>query len=422
MSKSLQEFLTYPGRFSEINNVERKKYLQKLEIVKHLFLNGDISTAEICNKFSISLPTSKSLLNQMVKEGIIYKKGRGRSEGGRKPDLYGLKKNSLFFLSINIERFKIRFAIIDNDNSILFEKILFNTITQDSNIVELLYEWISKEINSSEFHLSQIIGVAIAMPGLVSTKEGKNFTYYLSEQEPEPLRNKFEKKFQKPVVILGDSESACLAEFHFGRARKKRNVLVIHTVWGIGLGIIMGGEIQSGESGFAGEFGHIPMAEDGLLCHCGKRGCLETEASGYALVRKTKKGLLEGQTSILNELTKEQLEELQPEMVINAANRGDQFAIDILSQIGSKLGKGIATLIQIFNPEMIVLEGKLAEAKQFITTPIQQSLNIYCMMQLKDRTKIELSNLGNNSSLYGGTIAIMDKIFKNQTGLLNSYA
>ena len=115
------------------------------------------------------------------------------------------------------------------------------------------------------------------------------------------------------------------------------------------------------------------------------------------------------------------MDKLEPEVIIDAANKGDQFAIKVLSEIGIKLGKGIAILIQIFNPELVILEGKIAEAKQFITTPIHQSMNTYCMMQLKERTKIELSDLGSNSSLFGGTIAVMDEIFKDQVALVKSY-
>lgn len=420
MAKYLQDFLIDEEQLATINNVERKKFLQKIKIIKHLFLNGDTSNAEICSRFNISLPTSMSLINQLMEEGIVTKKGRGKSEGGRKPDLFGLKEHSFFVLSIHIERFRIKMAIIDNNHTIVKEETIFTEISPDSNIVDLLHEWSSKLIKKSKVNSKLIMGVGISMPGLVSSEEGKNFTYYLTEQAPDSLKEKFEKKFGKPVVILNDAKSACLAEFRYGLAKQKSDVLVISMDWGVGLGIIMGGKMHSGVSGFAGEFGHIPMVEDGLLCHCGKRGCLETEASGLALVRKAKEGLEAGQTSILSSLMKEEYEKLEPEVIIDAANKGDQFAINVLSEIGIKLGKGIAILIQIFNPELIILEGKIAEAKQFITTPIQQAMNTYCMMQLKEKTSIELSDLGPNSSLYGGTIAVMDDIFKDQVALVKS--
>ena len=108
-------------------------------------------------------------------------------------------------------------------------------------------------------------------------------------------------------------------------------------------------------------------------------------------------------------------------MIIEAANKGDQFAINVISEIGIQLGKGISILVQIFNPELIILEGKIADARQFITTPVQQAMNTYCMMQLKERTNIALSTLGPNSSLYGGIIAVMETIFHEQTNLIKSH-
>ncbi|WBL22344.1 MULTISPECIES: ROK family transcriptional regulator [unclassified Zunongwangia] len=421
MSLHLKDFLIEEALIKDMSNVERKKVHQKTRIIKHMFLNGDTSNAEICSKFGISLPTSMALVNQLLEDGMVIKKGRGKSEGGRKPDLYGLKEHSFFVLSIHIERFKIKLALIDNNHSIVKEETLETQISPNSNIVDLLYDFSEEFLKVSEVDDAKIMGVGISMPGLVSSEEGKNYTYYLTEQDPASLRDKFETRFKKPVAILNDAKSASLAEFHFGLAKDKENVLVISMDWGVGLGIIMGGKIHSGVSGFAGEFGHIPMVEDGMLCHCGKRGCLETEASGLALVRKVKEGLQQGQTSVLNSLSPQALEKLEPDTIVEAANKGDQFAINSLSEIGMSLGKGIAILIQIFNPELIVLEGKIAKAKQFITTPIQQSMNIYCMMQLKEKTNIELSNLGNNSSLYGGTIAVMDSIFKNQISIIKSH-
>lgn len=117
----------------------------------------------------------------------------------------------------------------------------------------------------------------------------------------------------------------------------------------------------------------------------------------------------------------EDMDQLEPGIIIEAANRGDQFAINVLSEIGINMGKGIAVLIQIFNPELIILEGKIAGAKKFITTPIQQSINTYCMIQLKEKTKITLSDLGTNSNLLGSTVAVVSNVFKSQLTLNKSH-
>ena len=414
MTKVLHDFFINSFSPSGLTHVEKKKFLQKIRILKHLFFTGPNTNADICKTFELSSPTSMALINQLTAAGIVEKQGQGDSVGGRKPDLFGLKKQTFFVLSIQIERFKIKLAILDNTYQILFEKTIPTIISKDFRIVEFIHKHGSELITASKLNSDKLLGIGISMPGLISSEKGRNYTYFLHDQESESLQSAFEKRFGKPVVIFNDAKSSCLAEFRFGLAKYKSNVLVISLDWGIGLGIILGGKMHNGVSGFAGEFGHIPIVEEGLLCHCGKRGCLETVASGLAMVNIAKIGIQAGQTSILTHMIDSEFENLEPELIIEAANLGDQFAINVLSEIGISLGKGIAILIQIFNPELIMLEGKIAEAKQFITTPIQQSLNTYSMIQLKERTKISLSTLGKNSSLLGATVAVMEHIFKDQ--------
>ncbi|TVZ27184.1 glucokinase-like ROK family protein [Gillisia sp. Hel_I_86] len=405
---------------STISNIERKKTLQKLKIIKHLYFEGDTTNSEICNTFKISLPTSMSLLNQLTKEEIVKKNGQGNSIGGRKPDLFGLEENTFLVLSIHIERFKIRMAILNNAHKILFEKTIPITISANTKIVDILFDNAKDLIVKSKICTNLLMGIGISMPGLVSTEEGKNLTYFLEDQEKDSLKEALEKKFLKPVVIINDANSACLAEFRFGLAKNKKDVLVISMDWGIGLGIIMGGKLQTGTSGFAGEFGHIPIVENGTLCYCGKAGCLETIASGIALVNKAKERIIDGQPTILSRLVNEDLKNLEPELIIEAANQGDQFAINLLSEIGRNLGKGLAILIQIFNPELIILGGQIAEAAQFITTPVQQSINTYAKIQLKDRTEVTLSELGKKSSLLGVSLAVMNQIFTDKISAIKA--
>src|SRR5690606_11959986 len=156
---------------------------------------------------------------------------------------------------------------------------------------------------------------------------------------------------------------------------------------------------------------HTPFVNDGELCYCGKRGCLETVASGIAMAKMAKEGIQSGESSILNKLSEEEIEKIEPHVVISAANRGDQYAINILSNVGHSLGKAISTLIQLFNPELIILGGKIAEAKQYITLPIKHSVNTYCMTRLRENTKIELSQLGSDAGLLGSASIVMDSTF-----------
>ena len=398
-----------------LNNLERKKHLQKLKIIKHFYVKGAKTNTEICTRFLISPPTAMGILNELIAEGFVEKQGQGKSVGGRKPDLYGLKDNSLFVLSIDMERFRTRMTIFDNNNNKITPTQTYPLqISKDLSAVEQLYTYASNLIEESGINKEKLMGIGVSMPGLVASASGKNHTYLLTQQVEESLQEVLEKKFNKPVYIQNDVKSATLAEYRFGLAQNKKNVLVLSMDWGLGLGIIIDGKLRTGASGFAGEFGHIPLVEDGALCHCGKRGCLETVASGIALARMAREGIRSGQSTMLRSLTEEQLEQLEPRLIINAANEGDQYAINILAETGRHLGKGIAILIQLFNPETIILSGKIAEAKQYITIPIQQSINTYCMTQLRENTTLALSDLGKDAGILGSVATVMENIFEKQ--------
>lgn len=389
--------------------------MQKIKIVRYLYVKGAHSNADICNRFNISSPTSMALLNELMAEGLIEKQGRGESVGGRKPELYGLRNNSLFVLSIEIEKFNTHMAIFDGTNKNITGTHTFPIrLTKDLTALDELYQHASSLVLSAGIDADKLMGIGLSMPGLVSSREGDSYTYLRTGQDETPLRDLLALKFNKPVYIQNDVKSATLAEYRFGVAQGKRDVLVLTLDWGIGLGVIMDGKLRVGTSGFAGEFGHIPFVDNGVLCHCGKRGCLETVASGSALARMAREGLQAGQDTLLKALSGRELEKIEPHDIIQAANEGDQYAINILAETGRNLGKGIAMLIQLFNPELIIIGGKMAEAKQYLTTPIQQSINTYCMTQLRERTEIALSKLGQQAGILGPVATVMERIFEHR--------
>jgi N-acetylglucosamine repressor len=414
----MKSFLVDKSYLDTLSNVERKKYLQKVRLVKLLHAEGGKSNADICRLLSISSPTSIILLNELLCEGLIEKKGKGRSIGGRKPELYSLKDNSFFVLSIGMERFKTEIAILDNNhNNITGIRSFPLKMTRDRSSLTHLYENAEALIRASGIDSNKLVGVGISMPGLVDNNVGKNYTYFSSGNNTKTLQDALQELFKKPVYIQNDVKTNALAEFRFGLAVGRKNVLVLLMDWGLGLGIIMDGKLQTGISGFAGEIGHIPFVQDGELCNCGKRGCLETVASGIALARLAREGIQTGETSMLAGSKGTGIEQIEPHAVIDAANHGDQYAISILSEVGHNLGKGISTLIQLFNPELIILGGKIAEARQYITSPIKNAVNIFCSTRIRESTQIVLSNLGNVGGLQVSASIVLEKTFEKQIEL-----
>ncbi|SFG02684.1 ROK family protein (putative glucokinase) [Pontibacter chinhatensis] len=398
-----------------LNNVEKKKFSQKIKIIRHLYVKGARTNADICSRFNISSPTSMGLLGELMAEGLVEKQGLGKSVGGRKPDLYGLRNNSLFVLSIDMNRFSTRMAIMDNNNNQITPIRSYSyTLPEDLTGLDTFCGWVQDLIETSGIDKQKLVGIGLSMPGLVASKEGDSRTYLRTDVLDESLQEVLSRKLGKPVFIQNDVKSAALAELRFGQAKGRQDVLVISIDWGVGTGVIMDGNLRGGAAGFAGEFGHIPLVENGILCHCGKRGCLETLASGIAMVRAAREGIKSGQKSLLSKLSAEELEQLEPKQIIQAAQQGDQFAINLLSETGVNLGKGIAILIQLFNPELVILGGNMAEAGQLITTPIQQSINTYCMAQLRESTNIALSALGPQANMMGATATVLENILEKQ--------
>ncbi|ARS42420.1 sugar kinase [Sphingobacteriaceae bacterium GW460-11-11-14-LB5] len=385
------------------SNTSDKQFIQKHKLIKYLFNLGASSVSTLCEIMEMSTPSILKLLIGLIDEGWVEKKGYGLSIGGRKPDLYRLKDKKILILCIDIELFHTKIAIIDNNyNFVLDVKTVLVPISKSrTDFFNILHSHLQDILKSAGIQREQFIGCSVGMPGLIDAEKGENYSYFLSDGENIPLTAAFEKMLNMPVVIQNDVNGSSMAEFTHGMAKGKKNVLVLLMDWGVGLGIIMDGKLRQGTCGFSGELGHMPFVENGALCYCGKHGCLETIASGNALSEMAKEGILSGKNSMLNKLSNEELERIEPALIIKAANKGDQYAIQLLSNVGTHMGKGIAVLIQLFNPELIILSGKIAGAKQYITLPMQQAINTYCMTQIREKTTIVSSELGENSRLLG---------------------
>ncbi len=405
-------FFQSDGFLEKLTRVELKKHFQKKKIVRALYLHGPLTLAEIMKRLKVSAPTIQNLLDELLQEDIIELTGSGSSKGGRRPNLYGLKKSALYILSIDIGNYTTRIALFDSTNKKGKRyKDLKLELKNDISVIKRIYEAANKLIKNSGIDENHLLGVGIDMPGLVESEVGINHTILNFEK---PVRDQFADLFQKPVFIENDAKAKALAEFRFGKARGKQNVLVLHLGWGIGMGMILNGKPYKGARGFSGEFAHIPMTDErGYLCHCGKRGCLETVGSGAALTRLAVEAVEKGEMTLIREMAKNKIENINPDLILKAALDGDQFAISIFSKIGFELGKGISSLVQILNPEMIILGGSLAHAGTYLTTSIEQALQQYAFAIIREKMELTISELGNEASLLGNVINVMESLFEN---------
>jgi glucokinase-like ROK family protein len=392
--------------------VEGKNYLLKIRLIKSLYQKGASTANEICGSMGISLPTVNALLTDLIRSGEIIKQGRAASQGGRKPDLYRLASDAFYVLAVDLSKYAVSLALYNCQQEIAKEQVTHKIVlNNESETFEQLCQHIESYLQASAIPSDKIIAIGISMPGLIDSKVGINHTYLNFGKKS--LQEHLESRFLQPIFLENDARAMTLAEYKFGAVPNAQHVLGIFVGWGIGLGIIVDGKIYQGTSGFAGEFAHSPLFESQEInCTCGKKGCLEAVASGTAIVRMAEEAILLDKDSILARMAKSYKGPLDPNLIVRAAQEGDQRAITILSEVGLNLGRGISMLIQLLNPELIILGGVVAEANQYILTPIQQALNVYSMAKSREKTKIALYQLGPKVGLQGAVAVVTDKLFE----------
>ncbi len=389
---------------SDLNKIRQKKRILSL-----LHSTGNSSAPEISKWLKISLPTCILLLNDLMAQGYIKNIGIGESSGGRKPNLFGLPEDRFYVISCDFGRFNANMVICDCYNKFVTPVLTIDTNIDDPDLVEKLFQAAQKLMSENQISNEKVYGLGVDMPGLIDSKAGINYT--IKDKKHQNIGRDLKHRFDKLLYIDNDARMHAYGEFHFGAAKGYKDAIVIHWSWGLGLGIFVNGQLYSGNKGFAGELSHIPMVENGDLCICGKRGCLETIASSNAVMKAVNQGFADNQISSLINQFKDHSEKVTPEDVINAARQGDEFCISILNDIGKAMGKGLSYIIQLLNPEVIVLSGPLSKARQFVLSPIQQSLNRLCLEKISGNTTVIVSDLGDQSALLGTSEMVFQKVF-----------
>jgi predicted NBD/HSP70 family sugar kinase len=388
-----------------------KKKLYRNKILKELYFVESLSCADLCIKIEKSFPITAKLLEELVAENMVIETGYAASTGGRRALNYSLQKNVMYLVSVAMDQFVTKIAIMDMQNNFVspIEKIVL-PLPNNPLALQMLIEKIAYVLSISGIPKEKFVGIGIGMPGFVDVKKGVNYSH-LQLPNNKSITKYIGEKIGLPVFIDNDSSLIALAELRFGAARQEKNAMVINIGWGVGLGLILGGKLYRGHEGFAGEFSHIPLFLNGKLCWCGKSGCLETETSLLLIIEKAMEGLRAGRLSKITTLAADDPEQAC-DTIINAVKEGDQFAIELFSKAAYNIGKGVAILIHLLNPKVIILSGRGSSAGQIWIPPIQQALNEHCIQRLYQSTSIAISTLGKEAELIGAAALVMENYEK----------
>ena len=396
MSKS---FLSEPGS---------KSSALKRQILSLYLLNDSYSIADISDEIGISIPTSTKLVQELIAEGFLQDMGKQGTTGGRRPSIYGLNPEAGYFVGVDVARQHIHIAITDFKGNLKFFLQDIEFVLQSNADSFKLICGIVKDVTSKQgISWDSVLGVGVSLSGRVNPEEGYSLTYFVRDDLP--LKAIFQNELKVPVNIENDSRAMTFGEYLYDEeARREDNMLFINLSWGLGMGMILDGKLYYGKSGFSGEIGHFPLLDNDMICRCGKIGCLETGASGSALHRIIIDELKAGKASCLASQFNSG-KDITLDDILNAIKEEDVLSIDAIGRVGEALGRGIAGLINIFNPGLVVVGGRLIVGGDYLMFPIKTAVKKQSLNKVSSDTVIRFSKLDRKAAGIGDCLIARSK-------------
>ncbi len=376
----------------------KKSAQLKRDILRHYMFNGSQSIADLSRDLGLSVPTLTKILAEMMEEDLVVNLGKHGATGGRRPSIYGLNPSAGYFMGVDIKRDVVMMGIINFRGDMVVSREYEFMVENTRQSFDELCNLITQFIVSSRVRRDKLLAIGINISGRVNPETGYSYSYFFFDEKP--LTAVLEERLGHRVFIENDSRAMTYGEYIYGIGNGEQNMLFLNLSWGFGIGMIIGGKLHYGKSGFSGEYGHFPFFDNEIICSCGKRGCLETEVSGWAAHRMFMDKIKQGNISMLSKHNQE-VNDVTLNDILDVLAKEDMLAIEIMEQIGSSLGRAIAGLINMFNPEVVVLGGTLSAAKDYLLLPIKSAINKYALNFVSKDTAIKVSKLGETAGLVG---------------------
>ncbi len=401
----------YMSRTIRLSGFGGKKGDPKKVILGHFANNGNTTIPELSKELDVSVPKVTSLVGELIELGLIRDYGKIESTGGRKPNLYGIVPDSAFFIGVDVKQSHINIGLADlQKNLVSVEEKLPFKLVNTKEALEMLCVYIEGFIKKLSVPQERVLGIGISLSGRINNTTGHSYSFFHFDEIP--LAAVIQDRVGIPVFLENDSRAMAYGEFCAGVVEEEKDVLFLNLDYGIGVGILFDGQVYYGKSGYAGEVGHIPIFDNERICHCGKKGCLETEASGWALERMFRDKLSVGSSSVLTSVKMLHPEKITMDEIIEAALNDDVLAIELIAKVGENLGRGISALINVLNPELVVLGGSMIRTGDYLYLPVKTAMNKYSLSLVKNDSQLKMSKLGERAGILGACLLVRNRLLE----------
>ena len=387
---------------------EQKWHMLRQFITKRLLTGGNATIAELSAEIQSSVPTVTKAVNEFLAEGYVVDMGKITNSGGRRPSLFSINPTCAYFLGVEVGLTSMSIGLQNIKNELV--SIELGTSFTLENTQESLLQFcnlINSFIEDSSVEKKLIVGVCINFSGRINSMEGFSYNYFFSENRP--LTEIISEQLDLPVHLENDTRAMAFGEYCEGVVDDEQNIIFVNYSWGVAIGMITDGKLYYGKSGYSGEFGHSTIFNNEIMCKCGKLGCLETEISGWSLVNQFKEAVKEGKQSKV--VLDDSSSELQHHTIIKGAiNLEDTLCVDLVTQQSEKMGRYLSILLNIFNPDLLVIGGDFAQLGDYSLLPIQSALKKYSLGLVNRDMKLKKSTLGRRAGVIGACCVIKEKM------------
>jgi glucokinase len=321
------------------------------------------------------------------------------------------KEYELPVLALDIGGTKINAAVISNKGQVLTEKYRLTLADEGPrSVINQVFSIIDSILKQEDKNASCLSGISLAVAGAIDSRKGIiTASPNLLGWHDIPLRDIVKKRYRVDTFLINDANAAALGEHCFGVGWGVNNLILLTLGTGIGGGIIINGKLYSGQNGSAGEIGHMTIDINGPKCKCGNTGCLEVLASGTAVTEAAVRRISRGEKSTITDIVKGKIEDITAEKISIAAQRGDALASEVIFKAATYLGVGMVNLVNIFNPEMIIVGGGMVKMGDLLLNPARQVVKRRAFKLPAQEVRIVPAQLGNNAGVFGAAVFVFQK-------------
>lgn len=394
-----------------------------LSLVLRLIHNqSPLSRAQLAAITGLNKSTVSSLIDELISFGLVHETGSNTGGTGRPATLLEINPHAGTIIGVELGVDFVSVAVTDILGNIIWRRREdTNPADNQDKVINQTLQIVKDAMSAGKRKSQKFLGLGLSTPGTVDVNKGLLIFAPNLHWHNVPFAKIFSEYTKLKVFVENDANAAAIAEHLFGTARQCQDFIFVFAGVGIGGGLFLNGKLYRGKNGFAGEIGHSPiMAEPSQnVCHCGNRGCWETYANQYSIIQRVQARLEVKRTSIVPKLMADQNAPMSIPLIKQAADAGDKESIDSFTEAGKAMGQGLAGLINIFNPEKIILGGPLSIAGEYLLPAIKETVDRHSLPEIDQQAEILLSPFGPDASLIGAIAIVVDNALSHPTSMIH---